>query len=649
MLQKKEDEAPPEEKKRQQAVVVISNEKQQPQQQTSLESSSPPDHPNHKNNDKTLVQTVAEDDDKAITAAVAITNISTKAVVEQPPSLPLDIILPPSSTGSNHFNNESIYEFYVQQLLPAIQASLPILLGRLWHDAYATLQVTGRRILYFLLPWLNENASVASSHAMTALDWSQSMASRLAANMTLLWEQAFSSSTSNSSTTATSMQDAMLRNFDTNQDGHISPSEFVNMTEQFLVKLLQQASAAAPHQFPRPLPPSFWEWFSREWPLMDWKVGVFVWRSCGGLLLVISILTIIPGRLHGISGRILRWPILGITYFLISVELVVYIIIRVFIRMAESLIAHPKHRHLRRQLRQATSYAEWYQYAQQLDKSQRRDVWQHQGGGADDTTTTTTTTSSSSYRYNWSLIHELMTDMKTARQNNDSLLALAVLQQCTRKNVGGIMSEELFSNTNTGEPKAIVKEFVKEVVTTLHWVTDAAVQLSDPAADTLQASSSQAGSSSIPLPTSAAGDLPPSAAMASDQHAYEEHLQHKVKTEKDKIWRSLVSWATLAFQDKNPKAADGETSPNNKLSPSASSSSSSHHGGNNLDGIPEISNVVASTLSDQTTRNFPAFHRETVLTLLKRARAAYGRTALCLSGGAMMGNYHWGHVKYVKV
>lgn len=37
--------------------------------------------------------------------------------------------------------------------------------------------------------------------------------------------------------------------------------------------------------------------------------------------------------------------------------------------------------------------------------------------------------------------------------------------------------------------------------------------------------------------------------------------------------------------------------------------------------------------------------REQVTTFLKRTRAAYGRTALCLSGGAMMGCYHFGHVK----
>ncbi len=44
-------------------------------------------------------------------------------------------------------------------------------------------------------------------------------------------------------------------------------------------------------------------------------------------------------------------------------------------------------------------------------------------------------------------------------------------------------------------------------------------------------------------------------------------------------------------------------------------------------------------------QNLKLQHREQVKTFLKRARAAYGRTALCLSGGAMMGCYHFGHVK----
>ena len=72
-----------------------------------------------------------------------------------------------------------------------------------------------------------------------------------------------------------------------------------------------------------------------------------------------------------------------------------------------------------------------------------------------------------------------MSRLKLARKTNDSIRALAVLQQCTRKNVGGIMSYEMFSHTNSGQPKKIVEEFIEEVERTLRWVTQQANQISD--------------------------------------------------------------------------------------------------------------------------------------------------------------------------
>lgn len=99
----------------------------------------------------------------------------------------------------------------------------------------------------------------------------------------------------------------------------------------------------------------------------------------------------------------------------------VYVIIRLVIRVAEYLIARPKHRKLRRMMEQSKSYPEWYSYAAELDKSQKRDRWLRQ---MDDHT---------SKRYNWAFIRELINDLRRARATDDSLLALAVLQQCTRK------------------------------------------------------------------------------------------------------------------------------------------------------------------------------------------------------------------------
>jgi hypothetical protein len=96
-------------------------------------------------------------------------------------------------------------------------------------------------------------------------------------------------------------------------------------------------------------------------------------------------------------------------------------VIRLFIRIAEYVVARPKHRRLRRRMAQAKSYPEWFAAASELDRSQKRDRWLRQ---MDDHTCK---------RYNWGFIRELINDMKRARAKDDPILALAVLQQCTRK------------------------------------------------------------------------------------------------------------------------------------------------------------------------------------------------------------------------
>jgi hypothetical protein len=128
------------------------------------------------------------------------------------------------------------------------------------------------------------------------------------------WDHVTNVTTHHHSTLTTS--DFMLRHFDTNGDGTISRNELLNMTDIFHQMMVMMTP-------PNPHPHISWmAWIHREWPLFDWKLGVFLWRSFGGLLLLLAILSIVPGRLHGISAKLLRWPVLGITYCLIGVELV---------------------------------------------------------------------------------------------------------------------------------------------------------------------------------------------------------------------------------------------------------------------------------------------------------------------------------------
>ena len=235
--------------------------------------------------------------------------------------------------------------------------------------------------------------------------------------------------------------------------GHISASELLHIDALPPIPQFQQNTD------PSSIHKGLFRWFQCAFPLMDWKIGIILWRSCGGLLLLIAIATIVPGKVHVWSGRVFRWPILVLTYLMIMSELIVYIMVRLSIRLAESIFATKKHRALRNGLMKAKSYDEWFGIAKQLDDSMGWDQWQK------------TIDDDSSYKYNWVFINELISDLRKAREDDDTLSALVVLQQCTRKNVGGVMNEDLFSVTYTGEPKIIVQDFLQEVVTSLKWLT----------------------------------------------------------------------------------------------------------------------------------------------------------------------------------
>jgi uncharacterized membrane protein len=240
--------------------------------------------------------------------------------------------------NKENITSESVYDFYVHELIPAILASLPLLASRVSSDLIKNLRLLSGKLWEFVLPAWYKESDPGEVWRLAAPNF----------NFTELWEQAVSAGSENGA-----MSDFMLRHFDSNGDGFISAAELLNMTE--IVTRLQTSQERTTQ--------NFWSWFSREWPLMDWKIGMFLWRTFGGMLVVIAVLSIVPGRLHTAAGKILRWPILALTYALILVELVVYVVIRLAIHIAESLIARPKHRSLRRKMAKATTYEEWYQYA----------------------------------------------------------------------------------------------------------------------------------------------------------------------------------------------------------------------------------------------------------------------------------------------
>ena len=144
--------------------------------------------------------------------------------------------------------------------------------------------------------------------------------------------------------------------------------------------------------------------------------------------------------------------------FNILVEVPIYFSVRLVIKVLEFVFCN--HRSLRHQRRHASSYEEWLALSKKLDELTGRSKWAYD------------LTDETAKHYSWTYLEELMEDLRAAREEEDVTIAVALLQLCLRKNVGGIFSSELYSHLHTGEPKQIIKDFVAEVVQTLEWVTE---------------------------------------------------------------------------------------------------------------------------------------------------------------------------------
>mmetsp|Transcript_29882 Transcript_29882/g.45280 ORF Transcript_29882/g.45280 Transcript_29882/m.45280 type:complete len:647 (+) Transcript_29882:126-2066(+) len=146
--------------------------------------------------------------------------------------------------------------------------------------------------------------------------------------------------------------------------------------------------------------------------------------------------------------------------------LAVYTCVRILIIILETIFVNNSE--LRKRQREASSYEEWYKLAQQLDEAdENRKNW------------ATDLNDCFAKNFCWPYLAGLIDDLELAREENDVMMTVAILQLCLRKNVGGIFHPELYSQLHTGEPKQIVKDFVNAVVTTLAWLGDAAKKSSD--------------------------------------------------------------------------------------------------------------------------------------------------------------------------
>ena len=327
-------------------------------------------------------------------------------------------------------DEQEVYEYYTQNLLPALLSSLPILLSRLLSDTYTFLMYWTTHFIQFLFPiWFRQwTVDTTDTIARAARD----VASEGGEFISHIWSH---DGTVKSPLNNSTFVDFIIQKLDlhhataggklTANDWGGNAEEMKREVETLMYQYYHAVADSIQTHNAQLHNASWYAWFRKSISsvlAVDWSLGAYLWHTCSGLILVLIVTSIVPGRLHGWTGRALRFPILGMTYMLISVELVMYALVRFAIRGLEGVFVNAKHRAWRRGMSQAKTYEEWYDMAKTLDESQGRDKWQQ--SVQDDT----------AYRYSWPFILQLLSDLKASRENNDIIGALAVLQQCTRKN-----------------------------------------------------------------------------------------------------------------------------------------------------------------------------------------------------------------------
>jgi len=303
-------------------------------------------------------------------------------------------------------DEQDVYEYYTQNLLPALLSSLPTLLSRLASDAASFIWHYTTRFIIFLFPiWFRRwTVDTTDTIARAARDVASEGGGFISH---IIWSNHSDSGSLESSKSGNStFVDYILEKLDLDNDGKISTTEWSNNAEDIkrdVEVLMHQYYDAFADSIHNQQQTSWYAWLRTNISniiAVDWSMGAYLWNTCSGLILVLIVTSIVPGRLHGWTGRALRFPILAMTYMIITVELVIYTMLRFVIRALEGMFSNAKHRAWRKGMANANTYDGWYETAKKLDHSQGRDKWQESVN--DDT----------AYRYSWPFILELLSDLK---------------------------------------------------------------------------------------------------------------------------------------------------------------------------------------------------------------------------------------------
>ena len=161
------------------------------------------------------------------------------------------------------------------------------------------------------------------------------------------------------------------------------------------------------------------------------------------------------GTREGFVFHALRWPLLIGIFIVISLEFLLYVLVRQLVNVIEYSVAwRGKKGQLRKRMRSASNYAQWKEAALAQDDFLGYEKWKTEDGSG---------------FYDWILVKKVKSSLKNFREKDDADNLLGVLDLCLRNNFAGTENFRLYSETYFGT-KYLVESYLAEIETALAYI-----------------------------------------------------------------------------------------------------------------------------------------------------------------------------------
>lgn len=161
------------------------------------------------------------------------------------------------------------------------------------------------------------------------------------------------------------------------------------------------------------------------------------------------------GTREGFVFHTLRWPLLLIIFLFISLEFLLYVVVRQLVNIIEYSVAwRGKKGQLRKRMRSANNYADWKEAALAQDDFLGYEKWKTEDGSG---------------FYDWILVKKVKSSLRNFREKDDAENLLGVLDLCLRNNFAGTENFRLYSETYFGT-KYLVESYLAEIETALAYI-----------------------------------------------------------------------------------------------------------------------------------------------------------------------------------